>query len=247
MLPQRLQYNLQLITISNGLKIGLFSVIDLAHCREIIQLFDDQKQLRSLLPELVLIKWLNYHGNKAGSTVNVQNFGEDLKDGTVLLRLLNQIAHEFVPDLSPITDPVEKRHQVILEASAKLGCKFFISAGSLQAGVAKTNLLFLAMLFGTRHGIIMTNNEPEKLAELVQFDAEGSREERAFCSWMTSLGVPVRNIVEDLRDGINVSYTIALQVSNTISVMIIYVDTQGIRSYISWTSRLEESQYDTQE
>jgi len=57
---------------------------------------------------------------------------------------------------------------------------------------------------------IIQQDTKEKV--LTNFDAQGSREERAFCNWMTSLGVPVRSIVEDLRTAIKI-----LQVMEKIS------------------------------
>ena len=40
-------------------------------------------------------------------------------------------------------------------------------------------LLFVSVLFQTRHGLqFESDTEPDQLKELVQFDAEGSREER---------------------------------------------------------------------
>ena len=38
--------------------------------------------------------------------------------------------------------------------------------------------------------------------EQLKFDDEGSREERVFKFWINSLGVPVRNLIEDLKDGL---------------------------------------------
>jgi hypothetical protein len=33
-------------------------------------------------------------------------------------------------------------------------------------------------------------------------DIQGDREERVFCTWMASLGVPVANLTSDLSDGL---------------------------------------------
>lgn len=71
-------------------------------------------------------------------------------------------------------------------------------------GNQKLNLAFVANLFNTHPGLEPLS--PEELAALEEwlFASEGTREARAFCLWINSLGIEpfVNNLFEDLRDGI---------------------------------------------
>ena len=179
--------------------------------RELLQLYDDDSvDLRRLLPEQILLKWVNFHLKKAGVAKEMTNFGEDMKGGTNVLHLLYQLSPD-VCNLNALNGTTEEKVQSALEMAKAFGNEFFLSATSLNKGVSKMNLLYLASVFDVKHGLVMEAESHEKFSELIQ-DAEGSREERAFCSWMTSLGVAVRNIVEDLRDGVKL-----LQVMDIIS------------------------------
>ena len=71
------------------------------------------------------------------------------------------------------------------------------------------NILFLADLFNTKHGLEELTKEgfdvANKLAHMDDDDFEGSHEERAFRQWINSLGIEdvfINNLYEDLRDGI---------------------------------------------
>jgi len=68
----------------------------------------------------------------------------------------------------------------------------------------KLNLAFVANLFNTHPGL-----EPLSQADLAKleewlFATEGTREARAFCLWINSLGIEpfINNLFEDLRDGL---------------------------------------------
>jgi plastin-1 len=92
----------------------------------------------------------------------------------------------------------------MLDNADKLGCKKFVRARDVVKGNPKLNLAFVANLFNTHPGL-----EPLSEAELAALDewlfaSEGTREARAFCLWINSLGVEpfVTNLFEDLRDGL---------------------------------------------
>jgi len=74
----------------------------------------------------------------------------------------------------------------------------------IVAGNPKLNLAFVANLFNTCPGLDpLTEDEKAKLEEWL-FASEGTREARAFCLWINSLGIDpfVNNLFEDLRDGL---------------------------------------------
>ena len=63
-------------------------------------------------------------------------------------------------------------------------------------GNEKVNIIFVAELFNTKHGLEDT--------DVVVEDDEGTREERAFRQWINSLGIEdvfVNNLYQDLKDG----------------------------------------------
>ena len=83
-------------------KIGLLSSISVTNYKELLQLKDgseDFATFRGLLPESLLLRWVNYHLAKAGSKSQIKNFSEDIKDGTVYATLLFQLCPEFVDAL----------------------------------------------------------------------------------------------------------------------------------------------------
>ena len=53
---------------------------------------EEPSDLHNLLPEQILLRWVNYHLEKAGSPL-INNLEDDLKSCEVLLRILNQIDH----------------------------------------------------------------------------------------------------------------------------------------------------------
>lgn len=59
--------------------------------------------LMALSPEEILLRWFNYHLEKAGSSRRVNNFSGDIKDSECYTILLNQIAPEDSGvDMSPM-------------------------------------------------------------------------------------------------------------------------------------------------
>lgn len=63
------------------IKIQLLSQISLRNVPELVLLLQPDESMADFLklhPELILLRWLNYHLEKAGSTRRVKNFGTDL-------------------------------------------------------------------------------------------------------------------------------------------------------------------------
>ena len=44
-----------------------------------------------LVPEAILIRWINFHLKKQGQALKITNLGSDLKDSIVLTYVLNSI------------------------------------------------------------------------------------------------------------------------------------------------------------
>ena len=86
---------------------------------------------------------------------------------------------------------------MMIKNSLLLGCDEVVGAKDIVKGNEKVNIVFVAELFNTKHGLDDT--------DAIIDDDEGSREERAFRQWINSLGIEdifVDNLYHDLKDGI---------------------------------------------
>eukprot|EP01112_Ceratiomyxa_fruticulosa_P022221 TRINITY_DN8075_c0_g1_i4.p1 TRINITY_DN8075_c0_g1~~TRINITY_DN8075_c0_g1_i4.p1 ORF type:complete len:491 (+),score=115.86 TRINITY_DN8075_c0_g1_i4:335-1807(+) len=199
------------------LRVGMASKVDLGHCKELIQLKEGEetaKQFRNLPIDTILLRWLNYHLKKEGLPV-ATNF-ED-KDCTRYVALLNQLFPEICEKDALLQEKdLEKRAQMILaNVLPKAKCPVLLSPKMLLSGDPKLSSVQLGLLFSVKHGLAALKESESKQIQqeiLVEFDAEGSREERAFCFWMQSLGVMCKSIVDDVQDGL-----VILQVFDKIS------------------------------
>lgn len=77
------------------LQIFLFRQITLEHCPGLANLLMDGEKIEELMrlqPEAILLRWVNYHMERAGVTKRCNNFSGDIQDSEVYIHLLNQIA-----------------------------------------------------------------------------------------------------------------------------------------------------------
>lgn len=191
--------------ISQIIKIQLLADLDLKKTPELVELVDDSQEaeeLKSLPPEKVLLKWMNFHLKKAGYAKEVTNFSSDVKDGAAYAYLLNALAPEHSsPSTLDIKDPTA-RANMILEQAEKLDCKRYVTPQDIVEGSPNLNLAFVAQIFQHRNGLSV-DNKKSTFAEMMTDDVETSREERCFRLWINSLGVPtyVNHVFEDVRDG----------------------------------------------
>ena len=161
-------------------------------------------QLLKLKPEEILLRWLNYHLENAGSQRRATNFTKDLSDSEILTIVLKQIAPECCT-MKPMSEhDLTERAELMLQESDKIDCRKFVTPREIVKGHPKLNLAFVANIFNTRPGL-----EPLSEAELAQLDealfaAQGSRIERQFCLWMNSCGVDpfVSNLADGVADGL---------------------------------------------
>ena len=74
-------------------------------------------------------------------------------------------------------------------------------------GNPKSNSIWVAEVFNTRHGLEELNEqeaEEFEKAGIIDDDIEGTREERQFRLWINSLEIEdvyINNLFEDVRDG----------------------------------------------
>jgi len=186
------------------IKIGLFFSINLKEHPELVRLLGEGEQMNDLLkasPDQILIRWVNYQLKQAGSSREIKNFNKDIMDSEVYTILLKQVCPNGECDMSPMqeTDPT-KRAEKMLKGADKIGCKKFLAPQDVVSGHNNLNMAFVANLFNTYPALNKVNLDD--YADLLDFDNEGSREERAFKFWIQSLGEDCNNLIEDLRDGV---------------------------------------------
>lgn len=147
------------------------------------------------------MRWFNYQLNKAGSKKRVTNFSGDIKDSEAYTILLKQICPNGECDMSPMNESnLTKRAELMLQQADKIDCRKFVTPDQVVKGNPKLNLAFVANLFNKYPNL--EEIDKNDYAELLDFDAEGTREERAFRFWIQSLGIDCNNLYADLRDGV---------------------------------------------
>lgn len=191
------------------IKIQLMSQISLRHCPELALLAldgEDPSILASLSPEDLLLRWFNYHLNKAGTSRRVGNFGSDLQDSECYSILLNQLDSSKC-NLCTESDLEEKADHVIRNARS-LGVQTFIRADDIVSGNKKLNLGLVAQLFNTCPKLEVPPEVvlPPPITSIELDDAGDTREERVFRMWINSLNLPdtkyIHSLFEDLADGL---------------------------------------------
>ena len=185
------------------IRIGLFNQITLEHCPGLVQLLNDGEEMTDLMrlsPETILLRWVNYHLDRAGSDRRVTNFTSDIKDSIVYSHLLKQIApSDAGVTTSALHEPDQRsRAEIMLQQADKLGCRSFVTPDDVVEGIYKLNVAFVANLFNNHPGL----DKPEEPLELETI--EETREEKTYRNWMNSLGVSpyVNWLYSDLADGL---------------------------------------------
>ncbi|WFD05260.1 fimbrin [Malassezia vespertilionis] len=183
---------------------GLLSKIDLKHHPELYRLLEQDEELESFLklpPDQILLRWFNYHLKAAQWSRRVANFSKDISDAENYAVLLSQIKPD-VCDRKPLQEPdLMTRAEMVLQSADKIGCRKYLTPGSMISGNPKLNLAFVAHLFNTWPSLEpLEDTQP---MEVEDFDAEGEREARVFTLWLNSLDVQpsVYHLFEDVKDG----------------------------------------------
>jgi len=135
-------------------------------CQEGEELTDLQK----LPAEKVLIRWVNYHLEKAGQERRIGNLTNDIKDSVALFHVLNRLDASKCP-LDGIDDEdLNSRAEKMIANSAAIGCPEICGASDITTGNAKVNTIFIATLFNTKHGLEDLTKEEYEAAALIDDD-----------------------------------------------------------------------------
>ncbi|XP_054708354.1 plastin-1-like [Uloborus diversus] len=185
------------------IRIGLFNQITLEHCPGLVQLVnpgEEMSDLMKLSPENILLRWVNYHLERAGTNRRISNFTNDIKDSEIYTHLLKQIAPlDAGVTLEALmkTDMLD-RAEIMLKQADKIGCRSFLTPHDVVEGVYKLNVAFVANLFNNHPAL----DQPDEPLEMVNL--EETREEKTYRNWMNSMGVSpyVNWLYSDLADGL---------------------------------------------
>jgi len=183
------------------IKMYLFKQISISNVPGLINLLMDGEDIADLMklsPEQLLLRWVNYQLDKAGSTKKIKNFNEDIKDSEIYSDLIAQIAPKDagVNKLAMKKSDLTERAEMMLEQAEKIDSRAFVTAKDVVRGQDKLNLAFVANLFNNHPAL----DPPEEEVDII----EETREEKMYRNWMNSLGVKprVNYIYSDLYDGL---------------------------------------------
>ncbi|CAI5742029.1 unnamed protein product [Hyaloperonospora brassicae] len=187
------------------IKIQLLSTINLKNHPELMRLLLDGETLEAFMklpPDLILLRWMNYHLKAAGHPKKVTNFSTDVQDATAYSVLLHHIAPQYC-DFCNESIPEERAAHVIQNAR-RLEVETFIKPRDITSGNPKLNMSFVAQLFNTCPALDVVEEEMKQLEEILYDDVGDTREERVFRMWINSLAIDdvyVNHLYSDLSDG----------------------------------------------
>jgi plastin-3 len=150
--------------------------------------------------EDLLLRWVNYHLEKAGCGRRARNFSSDIKDSEIYTVLLYQIApaHLSVDKSALEKRLLGERAEVMLEQADKMDCREFVTAQDVKNGHQRLNLAFVANLFNKYPGLV--EPEVEVAADPALPVTLETREEKTFRNWINHFGFDP--YVTDLYDGL---------------------------------------------
>ncbi|EFA80148.1 calponin domain-containing protein [Heterostelium album PN500] len=127
--------------------------------------------------EQILLRWVNYHLEKAGCERRITNFSEDVQDSIIYANLFAQL----VPiEFSTLVERAQNesnlfvRAEFITNACDKLGVKCFLTPSDIALGHPKLNLALVASLFNSEAAIA----DMRQTLELERADRERLERER---------------------------------------------------------------------
>ncbi|EGG19919.1 calponin domain-containing protein [Cavenderia fasciculata] len=131
--------------------------------------------------EQILIRWVNYHLEKAGIERRISNFSEDIQDSIVYSHLFSQLVPTDFQDLVQRAQNEPNlfvRAELITSACEKIGVKCFLTPSDIALGHPKLNLALVASLFNSEAAITNLRKEREDKQRSEQERAEKERLER---------------------------------------------------------------------
>jgi len=137
-------------------KIGLLEQVNIDKHPELVALLNENEDIERFInvaPEVNLLRWFNFHLNRAGHRRQVNNFSGDIRDGENYLVLLEQIGRGVVPRGSSREPDPRRRAEMVCQYAKELGCPSFVTPDDILNGNDKLNLAFTAYLFNKYPGL----------------------------------------------------------------------------------------------
>jgi plastin-1 len=178
-------------------KLQLLRAVNLREVPDIVVLLQEGEELadlKKLDPEVILLRWVNYHLSKVSAGFTVNNLSSDLSDGRAYVHLLHSIDPSSIA-LSVATDSdiVARATAVVRAAKDSLAVPAFVQPGDILRGHKRLNLAFCAQIFNIRHGLEAKEEDVSAAMEaagLLEDDVEGEgREGKSYRMWLNSLNL----------------------------------------------------------
>eukprot|EP00045_Choanoeca_perplexa_P006255 m.53234 g.53234 ORF g.53234 m.53234 type:complete len:728 (+) comp13542_c0_seq1:63-2246(+) len=140
------------------IKASLTQGLSITHHPELIRLLKSGEALDVMLglpAEEILLRWMNYHLDKANYGSTVTNFSSSIRNSMAYAHLLKQLAPTAIElDLGAIAEESDlTRATRVLEAARAIGCHKFVQPTDIVEGHERLNLAFVANLFNNYPGI----------------------------------------------------------------------------------------------
>jgi hypothetical protein len=123
-----------------------------------------------MMPEEVLVRWVNFNLSNAGSSRRIKNFGSDISDSVAYIILLSQLEPVRATRAALAETDLLQRAHLFLETAEKCGNRKFINERDIVESNARLNLAFVAYLFNKYTAPRIKEPEPEKPAEIPAID-----------------------------------------------------------------------------
>jgi plastin-1 len=205
------KHHLILSLIWQLMRLVVTQSIDLKETPELLKLCQEGEELADLAklpPEQILVRWVNHHLAKEGRPERISNIGSDLADCKAYCHLLHSLDKNCNHDDVLEGETLPRAEKIVKNSTEIIGAPELLAGKDLLEGNAKLNVVFLANLFNTKHGLEELNEEEKALVEAAvndYDDIEGSRDERAFRLWINSLNIEdvhVTDLFNEASDGL---------------------------------------------
>jgi plastin-1 len=106
-----------------------------------------------LLPEKLIIRWLNFQLTKAGVSQKIVDMGKDLQSGELYLHVLHQIDPKKC-SLEGIKESDNKqRMNIVIKNAVDIGVRYTINIDGLITGNKSMHMFFCCILFNANNGL----------------------------------------------------------------------------------------------
>ena len=148
------------------IKIGLLKEVTVEAHPELKQLMEADEA--NLPAEALLLKWFNYHLEKAGVNYRIKNLSSDITNSDAYIHLMHRLSPETCSlDLLNEKDPLKRAEAVLLTAE-KMGVRTHLRPEDVVAGNERLNLVFTASMFNHNSGMARVAEEMEQESAKLQ-------------------------------------------------------------------------------